>query len=281
MPNYLGVDYGTKRIGLAWADELGIALPIGAFPGVDQPDWKNKIGEVIGEKKIDEINSGIYCFKKDFLTRYIKELDTSNAQGELYITDLIGIANNEKKDIVIVQVDEHSIQGINSMGQLNEVEDTLQKKIIQSFMEDGVYFQDPTSTYIDESVKISSGAKIFANSHIKGNTVIEENCEIGPNAQINDSHIGQGSKVINSVIDESKIESNGSIGPFAHIRPGSELADNVKVGAFAETKKSKIGKGSKINHLSYIGDALLGNKVNIGAGTVSYTHLTLPTTPYV
>jgi bifunctional UDP-N-acetylglucosamine pyrophosphorylase/glucosamine-1-phosphate N-acetyltransferase len=87
------------------------------------------------QKKVNEINSGIYCFQKAFITKYIKELDTSNAQGELYLTDLIGIANNQKKDIVIVQVDEHSIQGINSMGQLNEVEDTLQKKIIQSFME--------------------------------------------------------------------------------------------------------------------------------------------------
>lgn len=224
------------------------------------------------QKKIDEINSGIYCFRKDFLTKYITELDTSNAQGELYLTDLIGIANNEKKDIVIVQVDEHSIQGINSMGQLNEVEDTLQKKIIQSFMEDGVYFQDPTSTYIDQTVSVASGAKIFANSHIKGTTVIEENCEIGPNAQINNSHIGQGSKVINSVIDESKIESNGLIGPFAHIRPGSELADNVKVGAFAETKKSKIGKGSKIPHLAYVGDAELGAEVNFSAGAITVNY---------
>ncbi len=224
------------------------------------------------QKKVNEINSGIYCFQKAFITKYIKELDTSNAQGELYLTDLIGIANNQKKDIVIVQVDEHSIQGINSMSQLNEVEDTLQKKIIQSFMEEGVYFQDPTSTYIDETVKIASGSKIYANSHIKGNTVIEEGCEIGPNAQINNSYIGNGSKVINSVIDDAKIESNGSIGPFAHIRPGSELADNVKVGAFAETKKSKIGKGSKIPHLAYVGDAELGSGVNFSAGAITVNY---------
>ena len=224
------------------------------------------------QKKINEINSGIYCFHKDFLITNVKELDTSNAQGELYLTDLIGIANNQKKDIVIVQVNEHSIQGINSMGQLNEVEDTLLKKIIQRFMEDGVYFQDPTSTYIDESVKIASGTKIFANSHLKGNTVVEEDCEIGPNAQINDSQIGKGSRVVNSVIDESKIESNGIIGPFAHIRPGSELADNVKVGAFAETKKSKIGKGSKIPHLAYVGDAEIGTDVNFSAGSITVNY---------
>ena len=224
------------------------------------------------QKKINEINSGIYCFQKAFLTQYIKKLDTANAQGELYLTDLIGIANNQKKDIVIVQVDEHSIQGINSMGQLNEVEDTLQKKIIQDFMEKGVYFQDPRSTYIDESVKIAGGTKIYANSHLQGKTIIEESCEIGPNAQINNSHIGKGSKVVNSVIDEAKIESNGIIGPFAHIRPGSELADNVKVGAFAETKKSKIGKGSKIPHLAYVGDAELGTEVNFSAGAITVNY---------
>ena len=224
------------------------------------------------ERKINEINSGIYCFNTDFLIDNIDSLDTKNAQGEFYLTDLIGIANNQKQDIVIVQVDEDSIKGINSMSQLNEVEDIMQKKLIEGFMEQGVYFQDPTSTYIDADVTISSGTKVLANTHLTGSTSIDENCTIGPNAQINDSSIGKNSKVVNSVVDQSTIHENGNIGPFAHIRPGSELGEGVKVGSFAETKKSKIGKGSKVPHLAYVGDAELGENVNFSAGAITVNY---------
>ena len=225
-----------------------------------------------GERKINEINSGIYCFKTDFLIKNIDSLDTKNFQREFYLTDLIGIANNQKQDIVIVQVDEDSIKGINSMSQLNEVENIMQKKIIEDFMEQGVYFQDPTSTYIDSEVTISSGTKILANTHLTGKTNIEADCVIGPNAQINESNIGKNSTVVNSVIDKSTIQDNGNIGPFAHIRPGSELGEGVKVGSFAETKKSKIGKGSKVPHLAYVGDAELGENVNFSAGAITVNY---------
>ena len=224
------------------------------------------------ERAINEINSGIYCFKTEFLIENIDNLNTENAQGEFYLTDLIGIANNQKQDIVIVQVDEDSIKGINSMSQLNEVEDIMQKKLIEGFMEQGVYFQDPTSTYIDADVTISSGTKVLANTHLTGSTSIDENCTIGPNAQINDSSIGKNSKVVNSVVDQSTIHENGNIGPFAHIRPGSELGEGVKVGSFAETKKSKIGKGSKVPHLAYVGDAELGENVNFSAGAITVNY---------
>ena len=224
------------------------------------------------ERAINEINSGIYCFKTEFLIENIDNLNTENAQGEFYLTDLIGIANNQKQDIVIVQVDEDSIKGINSMSQLNEVEDIMQKKLIEGFMEQGVYFQDPTSTYIDADVTISSGTKVLANTHLTGSTSINENCIIGPNAQINDSSIGKNSKVVNSVVDQSTIHENGNIGPFAHIRPGSELGEGVKVGSFAETKKSKIGKGSKVPHLAYVGDAELGENVNFSAGAITVNY---------
>ena len=224
------------------------------------------------ERAINEINSGIYCFKTEFLIENIDNLNTQNAQGEFYLTDLIGIANNQKQDIVIVQVDEDSIKGINSMSQLNEVEDIMQKKLIEGFMEQGVYFQDPTSTYIDADVTISSGTKVLANTHLTGSTSIDENCTIGPNAQINNSSVGKNSKVVNSVVDQSTIHENGNIGPFAHIRPGSELGEGVKVGSFAETKKSKIGKGSKVPHLAYVGDAELGENVNFSAGSITVNY---------
>ena len=139
-------------------------------------------------------------------------------------------------------------------------------------MENGVYFQDPNSTYIDKSVEIASGAKILANCHLTGTTNIEADCVIGPNAQINDSSIGKNSTVVNSVIDKSTIQDNGNIGPFAHIRPGSELGEGVKVGSFAETKKSKIGKGSKVPHLAYVGDAELEEDVNFSAGAITVNY---------
>jgi len=224
------------------------------------------------EKSINEINSGIYCVNKDFLISNINTIKSDNAQNEFYLTDLIEIAFQNKQDAVIVQVIEDTIKGVNSMSQLNDVEDTLKEKLITTHMENGVYFQDPSTTYIDETVTIHSGTKIFANCHLTGETEIQENCEIGPNSLINDSKIGEGSKVLYSVVEGSKIESNGKIGPYAHLRTGSTLGDNVKVGAFAETKNSKISKDSKVPHLAYVGDAELEEGVNFSAGAITVNY---------
>ena len=224
------------------------------------------------EKQINEINSGIYCIEKKFLEKNIGSLETTNIQKEFYLTDLINIAFQNKLGRVIVQVNEDSIQGVNSMSQLNDVENTLRKQLIESHMENGVYFQDPNSTYIDKSVQIEAGAKILANCHLTGKTIIENDCVIGPNSIINDSKIGEGSVIQFSVIDEAVIKSNGMIGPYAHLRKGSTLDENVKVGAFAETKNSKIGKGSKVPHLAYVGDAELEEDVNFSAGAITVNY---------
>jgi len=224
------------------------------------------------EKSINEINSGIYCVNKEFLISNIKTIKSDNVQNEFYLTDLIEIAFQNKQDAVIVKVIEDTIKGVNSMSQLNDVEDTLKEKLITTHMENGVYFQDPSTTYIDETVTIHSGTKIFANCHLTGETEIQENCEIGPNSLINDSKIGEGSKVLYSVVEGSEIESNGKIGPYAHLRTGSTLGDNVKVGAFAETKNSKISKDSKVPHLAYVGDAELEEGVNFSAGAITVNY---------
>ena len=158
------------------------------------------------------------------------------------------------------------------MSQLNDVENTLRKELIESHMENGVYFQDPNSTYIDKSVEIASGAKILANCHLTGTTNIEKDCIIGPNSIITDSKIGEGSIVQFSVIDEAEIKGKANIGPYAHLRKGSILDENVKVGAFAETKNSKIGKGSKVPHLAYVGDAELEEDVNFSAGAITVNY---------
>ena len=224
------------------------------------------------EKQIKEINSGIYCIDKKFLKEYIGKIESENIQNEFYLTDLINIAFQNKLERVIVQVSEDSIQGVNSMSQLNDVENTLRKELIQTHMDNGVYFQDPNSTYLDKTVTIEPGAKILANCHLTGSTNIKKDCVIGPNSIINDSEIGEGSSIQFSVVDEAEIKSNGKIGPYAHLRKGSILDEDVKVGAFAETKNSTIGKGSKVPHLAYVGDAELEEDVNFSAGAITVNY---------
>ena len=224
------------------------------------------------EQKINEINSGMYCFNKNFLLENIKMLNSNNEQNEIYLTDLIEIAFQNKLDTVIVQVSEDTIKGVNSMSQLNEVETSLREELITSHMENGVYFQDPTSTYIDKGVVIKAGSRIMANTHLTGTTEIHDNCVVGPNTMINDSTIGEGSSVIFSVLDGVTIKGTGKIGPYAHLRRGSILEEGVKVGAFAETKNSNVGSGSKIPHLSYVGDADLEENVNFSAGSITVNY---------
>lgn len=224
------------------------------------------------EREIKEVNSGMYCFNKNFLLENIEKLDSNNEQNEIYLTDLIEIAFQNKLDTVIVQVSEDTIKGVNSMSQLNEVENSLREELINSHMENGVYFQDTSSTYLDEEVVIKAGSRIMANTHLTGKTEIHENCIIGPNTVIHDSTVGEGSTVTFSVLDGVTIKGVGIIGPYAHLRKGSVLEEGVKVGAFSETKNSNIGSGSKIPHLSYVGDADLEENVNFSAGSITVNY---------
>ena len=224
------------------------------------------------EREIKEVNSGMYCFNKNFLLENIEKLDSNNEQNEIYLTDLIEIAFQNKLDTVIVQVSEDTIKGVNSMSQLNEVENSLREELINSHMENGVYFQDTSSTYLDEEVVIKAGSRIMANTHLTGKTEIHENCIIGPNTVIHDSTVGKGSTVTFSVLDGVTIKGAGIIGPYAHLRKGSVLEEGVKVGAFSETKNSNIGSGSKIPHLSYVGDADLEENVNFSAGSITVNY---------
>jgi bifunctional UDP-N-acetylglucosamine pyrophosphorylase/glucosamine-1-phosphate N-acetyltransferase len=224
------------------------------------------------EKQIKEVNSGMYCFNKKFLSQNIEKLDDNNEQNEIYLTDLIEIAFLNKLDTVIVKVSEDTIKGVNSMSQLNDVEKTLREKLISLHMENGVYFQDASTTYIDESVLIKAGTRIMANTHLTGTTEIHENCTVGPNTMINDSSIGSDSNIILSVLDGVTVKGTATIGPYAHLRKGSVLERDVKIGAFAETKNSNIGKGSKIPHLAYVGDADLEENVNFSAGSITVNY---------
>ena len=224
------------------------------------------------EKKIDLINSGIYCFDYSFIKNHIEKLNDENEQQEFYLTDLIELGFKKKEKILVVESDEVSIMGINSMDQLHNLEREAREIIINMHVDNGVYFQDSSTAYIDEGVSIGSGTKILANTHLLGGTVIGENCTIGPNTMITDSEIGSGSTVLYSVVSESSTKQDVQVGPYAHLRPGSNLGNNVKVGAFAETKKSNIGDGSKVPHLAYVGDGELEENVNFSAGAITVNY---------
>ncbi len=243
---------------------------------IDKKDNVTKIVEEkdasAEEKKIDLINSGIYCFDYSFIKHHIEKLTDDNEQQEFYLTDLIELGFTKKEKILVVESDEVSIMGINSMDQLHNLEREARKIIINMHVDNGVYFQDSSTAYIDEGVSIGSGTKILANTHLLGGTVIGENCTIGPNTMITDSEIGPSSTVLYSVVSESSTKQDVQVGPYAHLRPGSNLGNNVKVGAFAETKKSNIGDGSKVPHLAYVGDGELEENVNFSAGAITVNY---------
>jgi bifunctional UDP-N-acetylglucosamine pyrophosphorylase/glucosamine-1-phosphate N-acetyltransferase len=223
------------------------------------------------ERMIREINTGIFCVKAPFLMEGLREIGKENAQGEYYLTDLVQIA--KKKGLrcsAHIVADPVEVMGINTRIDLAMANDVLRREKLKDLMLSGVTIVDPKTTYVDRTVEVGKDTLLYPNCHLQGKTTIGERCLIEPNSKISDSIFGNDVTIrANSVITESKIEDGVSIGPFAHLRPLSEVKTRAKIGNFVEVKKSIIGKGSKANHLAYIGDSLLGEDVNIGAGTIT------------
>ncbi|MCW2277019.1 bifunctional UDP-N-acetylglucosamine diphosphorylase/glucosamine-1-phosphate N-acetyltransferase GlmU [Heliophilum fasciatum] len=222
------------------------------------------------QKAITEINSGTYCFERAALWTALDEIRPVNAQGEYYLTDVLAIFR-DRGGVVgahIVQ-DTQEILGINSRRQLAEAEQVMQERLRQYWMDAGVTMLDPSSVWLSADVRIGKDTVIYPQTMLEGQTVIGEDCTVGPLTRIRDSVIANGVVIQNSVVLGSQVADGCSIGPFAYLRPGTELAEDVKVGDFVEVKKSRIGAGSKLPHLSYVGDAVLGTGVNIGAGTIT------------
>ena len=225
------------------------------------------------QKLVTEINSGLYCFDTGLLRAALSELTTKNAQGEYYLTDTIEILlKNGYKVGAYKLSDNEEISGINDRVQLARAESVMRERIAEKHMRNGVTIIDPNSAYIGPDVQIEKDAVIFPGTVLEGKTVIGEGCIIGPSSRIADSIIGCGSTVENSVVKESNIGSNVKVGPFAYIRPNCKVEDNVKVGDFVELKNSNIGSGTKISHLTYVGDSDVGENVNFGCGTVTVNY---------
>ncbi len=215
-------------------------------------------------KKINNINSGIYIFKTEFVKEAIKKITNNNQSGEYYLTDIVKLTDK----VDTLEVNKQNVLGINTRKELSMVRKIIQKNIIDKF--DNVTFVDPDSAYINYDVEIGQDTIIFPNVSLRGNTKIGKECIIDTGCVIESSLIKDNVHVKPySVIEESRIEKNAQIGPFAHLRPFAEICENVRVGNFVEIKKSILGKGTKASHLTYIGDAELGEDVNVGCGTIT------------
>lgn len=221
------------------------------------------------QKEIKEINSGIYLFEGRMLKEALCRLNNDNDQGEYYLTDVIKNFSNKNLKIGAFKIENsHEIMGVNNRLQLSEAEALMRKSILEEHMLSGVTIVDPSNTYIDFNVKIEKDVTILPGCIIKGNTYIEEDAQIGPYSKIEDSHIGKGVKVQNSVVLESRIGEGTNIGPFAYLRPGNVVGKHAKIGDFVEMKNSNFGDNSKASHLTYIGDGDVGRNVNLGCGVV-------------
>jgi bifunctional UDP-N-acetylglucosamine pyrophosphorylase/glucosamine-1-phosphate N-acetyltransferase len=223
------------------------------------------------ERAIDEINSGIYAFAAEPLFDALRSIGSANAQAEYYLPDLVRIYRERGLNVETVRLeDAREILGVNSRRELADVAAILKTTKNEALMAEGVSIVDPASTWIGPDVSVGRDTVIHPNVHLEGQTQIGERCEIHASVRIVDSTLDNG-VVINNfcVIRESHVRAGAQIGPFAHIRPQSDVGEGAHVGNFTELKKTTLGKGSKANHLSYLGDATIGEKVNVGAGTIT------------
>ncbi|MEW6086924.1 MAG: bifunctional UDP-N-acetylglucosamine diphosphorylase/glucosamine-1-phosphate N-acetyltransferase GlmU [bacterium] len=223
-----------------------------------------------GEKNIDEINTGIYCFETNALFRALKNIRADNNKKEYYLTDVIEILNSRGHNISTFLINnENEIRGINTKIDLAWAENYKRKKILDRLMLSGITITDPGTTFISENTKIGTDTIIYPFSIIEGKNIIGKNCSLGPQVKIKNCIIGNRSEIFFSVLKESTIKDKTTIGPFTHIRPRSIIDNDSHIGSFVEVKKTSVGKKTKIGHLSYLGDSIIGNNVNIGAGTIT------------
>ena len=222
------------------------------------------------EAAIDEVNTGTYCFDAGVLYDHLDRLDTDNAQGELYLTDMVGIFEREGLEVDALLTDDPlETLGVNSRVQLAEASGVLQRRINERHMLDGVTMTDPGLVWIGPHVRLGRDVLIEPMTFVMGETTIGDRVHIGPGARITDSTIAEEARVDSSVVIGAVVGPSASVGPMAYLRPGAVLDAGARAGTCVEIKNSTVGEGSKVPHLSYIGDATIGDGVNVGAGTIT------------
>lgn len=239
-------------------DDQGNVLRI-----VEQKDGKPE------ELKVKEINTGVFCFDNKKLFEALKHVNNDNAQGEYYLTDVLEILRNSGERVGAYKMPDFSESlGVNDHIALAQATKTMQRRINEQHMRDGVSFIDPDTAYIDADVKIGNDTVIEGNVVIKGNTEIGSDCYITSGSRIVDSKIGNNVTVTSSTVEEAEMDDNTDIGPNSHLRPKAIIRKGAHIGNFVEIKKAEIGENTKVGHLTYVGDATLGKDINIGCGTI-------------
>ncbi|WP_097254180.1 bifunctional UDP-N-acetylglucosamine diphosphorylase/glucosamine-1-phosphate N-acetyltransferase GlmU [Streptomyces sp. Ag109_G2-15] len=221
------------------------------------------------QRAIREINSGVFAFDGQLLADALKKVRTDNSQGEEYLTDVLGILREAGHRVgASVAADHREIAGINNRVQLAEARRILNDRLVTRAMLDGVTIVDPVTTWVDVTVTFEQDALVHPNTQLIGSTHIGEGAEVGPNSRLKDTRVGAGARVDNTVSDGARIGAQASVGPYAYLRPGTRLGVEAKIGTYVETKNASIGEGTKVPHLSYVGDATIGDFTNIGAASV-------------
>jgi len=217
-----------------------------------------------------ELNAGVYCFDADWLWDHVGRIPLSLPKREYYLTDLIGMAIVGGQRVEAVAAEETTeAMGINTRAHLAEAESVLRRRINRRWMLDGVTIVDPATTYIEPGVTIGRDTTVWPNTHLRGETTIGEHCHIGPNTIVVDCRIGDGCRVLASVLEQAVMEDGADVGPFGHLRKGARLCEGAHMGNFGEVKNATLGPGAKMGHFSYLGDAEVGAGANIGAGTIT------------
>ncbi|MGW7378843.1 bifunctional UDP-N-acetylglucosamine diphosphorylase/glucosamine-1-phosphate N-acetyltransferase GlmU [Streptomyces sp. NPDC054794] len=221
------------------------------------------------QRAIREINSGVFAFDGQLLADALGKVRTDNSQGEEYLTDVLGILREAGHRVgASVAGDHREIAGINNRVQLAQARRILNDRLLERAMLAGVTIVDPATTWVDVTVSFEQDAVVHPGTQLHGTTRVGEGAEVGPNCRLTDTQVGAGARVDNTVADRAQVGPGASVGPFAYLRPGTRLGPKSKVGTYVETKNSSIGEGTKIPHLSYVGDATIGEYTNIGAASV-------------
>ncbi|WP_240760047.1 bifunctional UDP-N-acetylglucosamine diphosphorylase/glucosamine-1-phosphate N-acetyltransferase GlmU, partial [Phytoactinopolyspora endophytica] len=219
--------------------------------------------------RITEINSGIYAFDADVLRAGLDRITTDNAQGELYLTDVLGFAHDDGRRVgALVTDDVWQTEGVNDRVQLAALHGELNRRVTTRWMRAGVTIVDPSTTWIDVTVTLGRDVTIRPGVQLHGSTTVGEGAQVGPDCTLRDTVVGPNAEVFRTHAIGAEIGARATVGPFSYLRPGTRLGEKGKIGGFVETKKAEIGDGSKVPHLSYVGDATIGDGVNIGAGTI-------------
>ncbi|WP_280905016.1 bifunctional UDP-N-acetylglucosamine diphosphorylase/glucosamine-1-phosphate N-acetyltransferase GlmU [Streptomyces sp. MAA16] len=221
------------------------------------------------QRAIREINSGVFAFDGQLLADALKKVRTDNSQGEEYLTDVLGILREAGHRVgASVAGDHREIAGINNRVQLAEARRILNDRLLEAAMLAGVTVVDPATTWVDVAVTFEQDALVHPGTQLLGVTHLGEGAEVGPNSRLKDTRVGAGARVDNTVADGAQVGAGATVGPYAYLRPGTRLGARSKVGTYVETKNASVGEGTKVPHLSYVGDATIGEFTNIGAASV-------------